>query len=234
MKPSGTGLALACALLASAGLSAVTIAAAAGPALLPGKPGGVLNVLTREDLTQGFSIHESVTLSTIWPAQPCFNNLVAFDPLKPFETFDTVVPEPAEKSSWQDGVEATLRSIDTVEWFAIASRKDFQIGANISGYGIDDPDSNFFEHYTCRSARNYTGYCDEETEKLIEAQSQELDVKKRLALVHRIQKRLEDDAERPMLAWRFDDYAHWPHVNNLIPRHSICSYGRRQEVWLDR
>ena len=62
-----------------------------------------MNVLTREDLAQGFSIHESVTLSTIWPAQPCFNNLVTFDPVKPLETFDTVVPELAEKWSWQDG-----------------------------------------------------------------------------------------------------------------------------------
>ena len=26
---------------------------------------------------------------------------------------------------------------------------------------------DFFEHYTCKSARNYTGYCDEEAEKLI-------------------------------------------------------------------
>ena len=42
----------------------------------------------------------------------------------------------------QVGVEASLRSIDTVEWFWITSRKDFQIGANISGYGVDDPDSN--------------------------------------------------------------------------------------------
>jgi peptide/nickel transport system substrate-binding protein len=527
-------VALASVLLMSVGLVAA-IAAAPGPALLPGKPGGVLNVLTREDLAQGFSIHESATLSTIWPAQPCFNNLVAFDPVKPLETFDTVVPELAEKWSWQDGyrnlvfflrrgvkwhdgqpftskdvkftfdmvreapdatgklrvnprkdwygtveaieapdphtvvfhlkrpqpslllmlasgdspiypahvppaeqrtrcvgtgpfklkewkrgeyvdyvrnpdyfvkgrpyldgirylivtergtrtaalqagradaaspldsspqiaaqlrtavpgmvitrvgagnadnlllnitkppfndprvrralsravdrqafikavlqgsgipggalaprpvgfwglalpdlgaagdktqarqllaaagytasnplrveivtrnlaiyrdmaafvlnelkqvgVQATLRSIETVEWYGIASRKEFQIGANISGYGVDDPDSNFFEHYICRSTRNYTGYCDEETEKLIEQQSQELDLKKRLVLVQRIQKKLEDDAARPMLAWRYDDYAHWPHVKNLIPRHSIYSYGRMQEVWLDR
>ena len=52
--------------------------------------------------------------------------------------------------------------------------------------------------------------------------------------MQRIQKKLEDDAARPMLAWRFDDYAHWPHVKNLIPRHTIYSYGRMQEVWLDR
>jgi hypothetical protein len=35
----------------------------------------------------------------------------------------------------QVGVEATLRIIETVQWYGIVTRKDFQIGANISGYG---------------------------------------------------------------------------------------------------
>jgi len=62
----------------------------------------VLQVLTREDLAQGFLIHESSTLSTIWCAQPCFNGLVTFDPMKPLESLDTVVPDLAEEWSWQD------------------------------------------------------------------------------------------------------------------------------------
>ena len=68
----------------------------------------------------------------------------------------------------------------------------------------------------------------------IAQQSQELDGKKRLALLARIQKKLEDDAARPVLAWRYDYFAHWPHVKNLIPHHTPYSYGRMQEVWLDR
>ena len=46
------------------------------------KAGGTLNVMLREDLPQGFAIHETSTISTVWPAVPCFNNLVFFDPLK--------------------------------------------------------------------------------------------------------------------------------------------------------
>jgi peptide/nickel transport system substrate-binding protein len=134
----------------------------------------------------------------------------------------------------QVGVEPTLRIVETAQWYGIATRKEFQLGANISGYGVDDPDSNFFEHYLCRSTRNYTGYCDEATEKLIEQQSRELDVKRRLALVARIQKKLDEDAARPMLAWRYDYYAQWPYVKNLIPRHTAYSYGRMQEVWRER
>lgn len=47
----------------------------------------------------------------------------------------------------QVGIDVTPRSIEPVEWFGIAARKEYQMGANISGYSTDDPDSNFFEHY---------------------------------------------------------------------------------------
>ena len=33
---------------------------------------------------------------------PCYSNLVLFDPLKPLESVDTVIPELAERWSWQD------------------------------------------------------------------------------------------------------------------------------------
>src|SRR5256712_6625131 len=66
------------------------------------KSGGVLNVMLREDLSQGFSIHETSTISTVWPAMPCLSNLVLFDPLKKTESVDTIIGELAEKWSWQD------------------------------------------------------------------------------------------------------------------------------------
>jgi hypothetical protein len=34
----------------------------------------------REELPQGLSIHETSTIATVWPASPCFNNLVYFVP----------------------------------------------------------------------------------------------------------------------------------------------------------
>jgi peptide/nickel transport system substrate-binding protein len=66
------------------------------------KSGGSLNIMQREDLPQGFAIHETSTISTVWPASPCFNNLVFFDPLKKVESMDTIIGELAEKWSWQD------------------------------------------------------------------------------------------------------------------------------------
>jgi len=134
----------------------------------------------------------------------------------------------------QVGIESTVKQVDTTQWYAITLRKDYQLGANISGFGLDDPDSNFYENYGCHSTRNYTGYCNEEVMRLIDQQSQELDGKKRAALVRTIQLKLEADAARPIMGWRLDYFAQWPYVKNLTPHHTLYSYGRMQEVWLDR
>jgi peptide/nickel transport system substrate-binding protein len=83
--------------LALAALLGATPAMGQGP-----KAGGSLNVMLREDLPQGFAIHETATISVVWPASPCFNNLVLFDPLKRTESVDTIIGELAEKWSWQD------------------------------------------------------------------------------------------------------------------------------------
>src|ERR1700675_488423 len=86
-------------------VSSVAIAVHAASPSTPtsGRAGGVVKVLTEEHLPRAVRLHESSTLSTIWPAQPCFNGLLMFDPMKPLESLDTVLPDLAEKWSWQDG-----------------------------------------------------------------------------------------------------------------------------------
>src|ERR1051325_4267647 len=66
------------------------------------RAGGTLRIMHREDTPQGFAVHETATISTVWPSSPCFNNLVYFDPFKAKETAETIVGELAEKWSWQD------------------------------------------------------------------------------------------------------------------------------------
>ena len=63
----------------------------------------MLKLVHREDLPQGFAIHETATNSVTWPAMPCYSNLVIFDQAKRIERPDTIVPELAERWSWQDG-----------------------------------------------------------------------------------------------------------------------------------
>src|SRR5882672_5480408 len=130
----------------------------------------------------------------------------------------------------QVGVEITVKQLDSVQWYGVTTRKEFQLGINISGYGVDDPDAILFENYTCSALRNYTGYCDEGVSRLIDQQSQELDPKKRLVLVHAIQRKLTEAGARPTVAWGIDNFAHWPYVKGLVPHHSLYSFGRMQNV----
>src|SRR6266704_3176516 len=65
------------------------------------KRGGILNSVLIED-PPGLLIHESATVSNVWPMSPCYSNLVLFNPLKSLESVETVIPELAERWSWQD------------------------------------------------------------------------------------------------------------------------------------
>src|SRR5260370_26157570 len=67
--------------------------------------------------------------------------------------------------------------------------------------------------------------------KLIEQQSQELNPHKRLALVSALQKKVEQDAARPLLDWRLDYFTVWPYVKNLVPHDNIYNFGRMADVW---
>jgi peptide/nickel transport system substrate-binding protein len=73
---------------------------ASGQTPLP-KHGGILNSVLTED-PPGLVVHESATISNVWPMSPCYSNLVIFDPFKPLDSAETVIPELAEKWSWQD------------------------------------------------------------------------------------------------------------------------------------
>jgi peptide/nickel transport system substrate-binding protein len=132
------------------------------------------------------------------------------------------------------GVEATLKQVETAQWHPMVTRREFQIGANLTGLGIDDPDANFYENYACGSPRNYGDYCDETVMKLIDEQSQELNPTKRMALVAQIQRKLEEDAARPTMGWRFDRFAHHAYVKNLIPHQVVYNCCRLQDVWIDK
>jgi peptide/nickel transport system substrate-binding protein len=134
----------------------------------------------------------------------------------------------------QVGIEATLKQVETAQWHPMATRGDYQIGANLTGLGVDDPDANFYENFACGSPRNYGFYCNEAVMKMVDQQSMELDPAKRLAQVVAIQKQLEEDAARPTLDMRLDYFTTWPHVKGLVAHHNIFNFGRMQNVWRDK
>jgi peptide/nickel transport system substrate-binding protein len=71
------------------------------PAQAP-KSGGVLTIHPLS-APPSLSPHEESTIATVQPASACYSNLIYFDPAKKQESEATIIPELAEKWSWQDG-----------------------------------------------------------------------------------------------------------------------------------
>ena len=86
--------------LASLALVLVVALALPAPAQAP-KYGGVLTIppLTAPP---SLSPHEESTIAVVQQVSACYSNLVYFDPAKKQESLDTIIPELAEKWSWQD------------------------------------------------------------------------------------------------------------------------------------
>jgi peptide/nickel transport system substrate-binding protein len=132
-------------------------------------------------------------------------------------------------------IDAELEPIDTTQWFPRIRRKDYTIGANLSGNGIDDPDQSFYEGYTCKSESNFDSYCNPAVEKLIDAQSMEADQTKRKQIVWEIERLLAEDVARPVLYHNRSGTCMHPYVKNYTPMiNSIYNGLRLEDVWLDK
>ena len=131
--------------------------------------------------------------------------------------------------------EGELDLVDTALWYAKVARKDYAIGLNTTGNGVDDPDQNYFENYACKSERNYTGYCSPEIEKLFVAQSAESDVEKRKKTVWEIDRKLLEDGARPVIMWNASGTCWHPYLKGYAPMvNSLYNGSRFEEVWLDK
>ncbi len=132
-------------------------------------------------------------------------------------------------------VEAELEVVDTTIWHAKAARKEYTIGLNLTGMSVDDPDPVLYENYACKSERNYTQYCNPEVDRLIDQQSQELDVEKRKRLVWKIEQILNDDLARPVIFHPRETTCWHPHVKGFVQHHnSIYGNWRFEDTWIDK
>jgi peptide/nickel transport system substrate-binding protein len=128
-----------------------------------------------------------------------------------------------------------LDILETAQWYARLARKDYTIGLNVTGVSVDDPDGNLVENYSCKSERNYTQYCNAEVDRLLAAQSRELDRPKRKEIVWEIERVLVDDAARPVIISNVGANCWQPYVRNYVP-HDNSQYNslRFEDVWLDK
>jgi peptide/nickel transport system substrate-binding protein len=132
-------------------------------------------------------------------------------------------------------IDGELDPVETATWFPKVARKDYQIGLNITGSGVDDPDQQFYENYACGSERNYTGYCNPELQKLFDEQSSEAGREKRRKLVWEIDKKLQEDAARPIIYHIRAGTCWQPQVKGItLMVNSIFNGNRFEDIWLDK
>jgi peptide/nickel transport system substrate-binding protein len=132
-------------------------------------------------------------------------------------------------------IDAELEPVDTVQWFPKVMRGDYSVGLNLTGNGVDDPDQTLYENFTCGAEGNYDRYCNPEIDKMVDRQSMEFDQNKRKELVWAIERKLAEDAARPIL-WHNRTGTCWqPYVKGYTPMvNSVYNGWRFEDVWLDR
>jgi peptide/nickel transport system substrate-binding protein len=132
-------------------------------------------------------------------------------------------------------VDAELELVDTANYFPRIMRKDYTLAVEVSTGGLDDPDQKFYENYVCGADRNLTGYCDPETDKLIDRQSMEANAEKRRKLVWEVERRLAEDASRPILLYSRFATCMQPRLKGLTTMTNSRFNGwRMEDVWLDQ
>jgi peptide/nickel transport system substrate-binding protein len=132
-------------------------------------------------------------------------------------------------------IDAEMEPIETSVYYARVFKKDYAVGINQTGSGVDDPDQHFWENYGCGSLRNYTAYCNPALETLFAQQSSELDPEKRRQLVWEIDRKLQEDIARPIIAHNKSAGCWHPHVKGLtLMVNSIYNGWRFEDIWLDK
>ena len=132
-------------------------------------------------------------------------------------------------------IDAQLEVVETAVWFTKLARKDYSLGMNVTGSGVDDPDQQFFENYDCGSKRNYSEYCNPALETLVSAQSAELDLGKRRTIVWEIDRTLQEDLARPIIMHNRGATCRSPKIHDLtIIVNSVYNGWRFDDVWLEK
>ena len=132
-------------------------------------------------------------------------------------------------------IDAELELVETATWYPKITRKDYTVGLNLVGNGVDEPDQTLYESYACGSDSNFDGYCNPEIDKLIDQQSAEIDQAKRKELVWAIERKLVEDAARPVLYHNRSGSCWQPYVKgHRLMVNAIYNGSRMEDVWLDK
>jgi peptide/nickel transport system substrate-binding protein len=131
-------------------------------------------------------------------------------------------------------IDADLELVETAIWVPKLIRREYQLALSQVGNAVDDPDQNFYENYAC-TGRTYMDYCNKDLDAMIARQSSERDQAKRKQLAWEIDRKLTDEAVRPMIYYLRGGTCMRPHLKNItIGVNAIFNHWRMEDVWLDK
>ncbi len=131
-------------------------------------------------------------------------------------------------------IDAEVDAVDTALFFPRMFRREYAVSLFGQTSG-PDPDPVLDLFFGCGGSFNLDGYCDAETDKLIEAQSREGDPEKRQAILTAIERRLAEDGGRPMIYYSKAATCWRPYVKGVTMMvNSLYNGNRREDVWLDK
>ena len=97
-------------------IAVLAVALVAATSASAQKKGGTLR-LYHNDNPPSTSLLEEATIASVMPSVAVFNNLAAFDPAKPQERLETIIPDPAESWTWDStNTNLTFKLRSAVKW----------------------------------------------------------------------------------------------------------------------
>jgi peptide/nickel transport system substrate-binding protein len=131
-------------------------------------------------------------------------------------------------------IDGELDVVETSNYFQKIRRQDFVLSLNAQTGG-PDPGPTLELFYGCGSPLNWDGYCNREIDQLIEQQSLEADPDRRKQLVWEIERRLAEDATRPIIFYSSSGTCWQAYVKNVnLMVDSVFNANRREDWWLDK
>jgi len=132
-------------------------------------------------------------------------------------------------------IESEIEQKETAVWTGAMIKGTYALGYQGTAAAIDDPDVVFYEGYNCKSARNYTHYCNPAMEAKIDEQSATVDPVKRKQLVQAIDLMLLKDVARAAMYQADVRACRYSYVKGVVvPTNSSYTHHRMEDVWLDK
>ena len=131
-------------------------------------------------------------------------------------------------------IDGELEPVETGAYLPKIMRKDYTVSLNLQTSG-PDPDPIFDIFYGCGSSLNWDSYCNPEVDRMIELQSRESDAQQRRQQVWALERKLAEDAGRPIIFYASAASCWQPAVKGLtLMVNSVFNSYRYEDIWLDR